>query len=89
MYTVISEYYGTGEGVTMMVLFTRRQDALQAFADRFGGYYVMGAEVFEGLVFDFPYADILVSEKARKMLEQLNDEAGGLEFYASMYFNLS
>ena len=89
MFTIVSEYYGTGEGVTMMVLFTRRQDALQAFSDRFGGFYVMGAEVFEGLVFDFPYADVLVSERVRQMLEQLNNEAGGLEYYASMHFNLS
>jgi hypothetical protein len=70
MYTVIADYIATGEGRTVMVLYTRAlgaddgiENALTQFKSNFGAYYAQGATVYSGLKFDCPGADLFVSDK--------------------------
>jgi hypothetical protein len=82
MYTVWADYGATGEGITYMVLYTKgygednnnMENALKEFKSIFGPFYGACAEVKEGLWFDFPGNEFLVSAKAREMLtENLNE----------------
>jgi hypothetical protein len=104
MYTVISDYFATGEGRTIMVLYTKAypfgkdwQDptkdgaywALEDFKQKFGDYYAIGAEVKEGLVFDFLNSELVINKELRDFLIKSEKEAGGLEYFASLHFNYS
>jgi len=97
MYTVTNTYYGTGEGITYMVLFTkgygtdpdRSKNALATFERHFGAYQSTGAVVREGLVFEFGGSRMLVGDLLRAQLEEWATEAGGLEYHASIHVNFS
>jgi hypothetical protein len=96
MYTVSNSYFATGEGVTHMVLFTkgygegtRPDNALATFEKLFGSYFTIGAEVKEGLHFDFHGAALLINAELRAKLENWAETAGNLEYHASLHVNLS
>ena len=96
MYTVSNSYFGTGEGVTHMVLFTKGygdlngpENALADFKKQFGSYYAIGAMVQQGLHFDFSGANLLVGDNLRARLDDWAKKAGGLEYHASLHVNLS
>ena len=79
-----------------MVLYTRgygrltgKENARATFKNIFGSYYSLGAEVKEGLVFDFPKSELLLNEELRQTLEDYANTAGGLEYHASFHFNFS
>lgn len=88
MYTVISDYYATGEGRTIMVLISNDNsfNALSRFTDIFGAYYAIGADVIEGVKLDFPGANFVIPEhiKNEKFWEK-----GMFEYHASFHLNLS
>lgn len=88
MYTVISDYYATGEGRTVMVLISSGSSyyALSRFTDIFGSYYTIGADVVEGVKLDFPGSEFVIPESIRKNkpLEEAN-----FEYHASFHFNAS
>ena len=102
MYTVVSDYFATGEGRTIAVMFTmasplpnhplygKQTDgkfwAMERFRERFGWWLTQGADVHEGLHFDLPSVDFVMSEKVRDMLM-----AGGamMEYSTQFYFNFS
>lgn len=97
MCTVIINYFATGEGVTSAVMYTRgygphadrKKNALENAARVFGEYYAAGAEVYDGMVFNFPGSELLVSEMLKNKLINFVRDAGGLEYSASMHFNFS
>lgn len=97
MYTVTCEYFATGEGITYMVLFTRgygpeddlRANAMSTFRELFGDYFAIGADVHDGMIFDFPGSNLLVSDQLRAKLEDWVKDAGGLEYHASLHVNFS
>lgn len=97
MYTVTCEYFATGEGQTYMVLFTQgygngtvsRDNALDNFKEAFGDYYAIGAEVQDGIHFDFPSAKYLLSDALKQNILEWEKEAGGLEYRASLHVNFS
>lgn len=96
MYTVTCNYFATGEGITYMVLFTRgygpadgHTNALETFKRYFGDYYSIGAELQEGMVFDFSGSEMLVSDTLRAKLEEWVSQAGGLEYHAKLHVNFS
>jgi len=97
MYTVICEYYATGEGIFRAVMYTRGygpsdsglENARESFAKKFGSYYATCAEVHKGLVFEFPGSETLVSEGLKRQLLAFVRDAGGLEYEASFYANFS
>lgn len=97
MFTVSCNYFATGEGVTHMVLYTRgygadadpAKNAIDAFERHFGSYFARGAEVREGLDFDFNGAKLLVSDHLRTKLQDWIKHAGGLEYHASIHVNFS
>jgi hypothetical protein len=96
MYTVTCDYFATGAGMTHMVLFTRgygpnepAENAMASFKRIFGDYYAIGAEIKEGLDFDFPGAKFLISDKMRTNIIEWEKEAGGLEYHASFHVNFS
>jgi hypothetical protein len=96
MYTVWSNYGATGEGFTYMVLYTRgygednnsMENALKEFKRIFGPFYGAGAEVKEGLCFDFPGNEFLVSAKAREMMTE-NLTQCNQSYHASYHMNFS
>lgn len=95
MFTVYCDYLATGEGSTVMVLFTKgygsktpRENALDEFARIFGGYYAIGAEIYEGIKTDFPFSNMLLSESLLKFLNEKSD-AGNIHYHASFHVNYS
>jgi len=99
IYTVHNYYYGTGEGSSYQVLFTRgygpntpQENALNSFRDAFGVFATYGATVEEGLVLDFQGSEFLISDRLRKfLLRAVNDPEGpgGLEYRAEMHINFA
>lgn len=97
MFTVILSHSATGEGSFKAVMYTRgygqhydrRKNALENFESKYGPYYAMGAEVHDGMVFDFHGRETLVSDKAVELLKDFAVDAGGLEYTASLHFNFS
>ena len=97
IYTVTNSYFATGEGITYMLMFTRgygraddgRDNAMESFEKQFGAYFSRGAEITEGLNFDFPGAKLLISDELKAKLELWNQTAGGLEYHASIHVNFS
>jgi hypothetical protein len=104
MYTVISDYGATGEGRTVMVLYTKgypvgldyddptkdgKYWALESFKNQFGDWYAAGAEVHQDMVFDFPGSELLLSDKLKESLTNWEKNAGNLEYYASIHVNFS
>jgi hypothetical protein len=68
-YTVITDYFATGEGHHRMILivFTRNDKAaLYEFGKMFGVFYTYGAEVKEGIDVE-DYQDLL-TEHAKKVI---------------------
>jgi hypothetical protein len=97
MYTVWADYGATGEGITYMVLYTRgdygnsdnnTENALNEFKDIFGSFYASGACVQEGLHFDFPGIEYLVSDTIRKIMPDYLNRCNQI-YYASYHVNCS
>lgn len=88
MYTVISDYYATGEGRTVMILISSSDPyyALSRFTDIFGPYYTIGAEVIEGVKLDFSGADYVIPEYLKKSKPW---EEGNFEYHAAYHLNMS
>ena len=97
MYTVTCNYSATGEGHTYMVLYTTgcgpeddlRANAMATFKKIFGDYFAIGAEVQDGMVFDFPGSKLLIGDQLKATLEDWVKDAGSLEYYASLHVNFS
>lgn len=97
MYTVSCEYFATGEGHTFMVLFTRgygsnedpMDNAMESFRKLFGGYFAQGADVKEGIDFEFAGAKFLLSNELKAKLLEWEKDAGGLEYHAKLHVNFS
>lgn len=104
VYTVTCDYSATGEGRTLMVLYTRghprgpnyddptkdgRYWALENFKEKFGDWFTMGAKVHDGMIFDFPGSEHLLSDVLKKSLQDWEKTAGGLEYHACLHFNFS
>jgi hypothetical protein len=104
MYTVISDYSASGEGRSIMVMYTRglpqwphwddpNKDgqywALKQFKEKFGDWFASGATVYSGMIFDFDGSDLLLSSELKNQLQSWENTAGGLEYYASIHFNFS
>lgn len=97
MCTVIMQYGATGEGTTYAVMYTRgygphadrKKNALDNFIRQFGEFYSYGAEVHDGMVFDFHGSHLLVSENLKTALIDFVRDAGGLEYHASIHMNFS
>lgn len=95
IYTAFADYGATGEGTTLMVLISRgygpgspEENVRNEFADIFGGYMAMGCEIHEGLRFDLPFMDLLVSPRAQETLKKSLD-AGNVRFFTEMHLNFS
>ena len=97
MCTVIMQYGATGDGTTYAVMYKRgycphadrKKNALDNFIRQFGEFYSYGAEVHDGMVFDFHGSHLLVSENLKTVLIDFVRDAGGLEYHASIHMNFS
>lgn len=94
MYTVSCDYFGTGEGSTVMVLITKgygpktpKENAMDEFSRIFGAYYAMGAEIHEGIKTDFLGSKLVIPEKTIEILQK--NDAGNMNYFASMHVNYS
>ena len=86
-YTVYSDYYATGEGRTISVLYTHAEndaDALTKFHKLFGIFYATGAEIIQG--WDFDVSDGMVSDVVQKIME---DGQCFTSYSAQFYVNCS
>jgi hypothetical protein len=98
IYTAYAQHFATGEGMTYMVLFTQgfgsedtdtdHTEIRADFAEKFGDYYAIGVEIYEGLRFDLEGINFLVSEKMQAELERLKD-AAHVEYHAQFHFNFT
>lgn len=96
-YTIICDYYATGEGRTMMVLYMIAYNIDQVkdkFVSVFNEYYWRGIDFYDGFIFDNSDKDnyinlepveLLVTTGVRNLLEK--DIMS--QFYAQLHFNLS
>ncbi len=97
MCTVVIDYFATGEGITSAVMYTRgygphedrKKNALENAARVFGEYLASGAGVYDGMVFNFPGSELLVSETLKAKLINYVRDAGGLEYNACIHVNFS
>ena len=91
IHTVTNTYFGTGEGITHMVLFVKgsHEQAVARFAAVFGDYFSQGCEITPGLRFEFNGAGLLINDKLKAKLEDWDAQAGGLEYHASLHVNFS
>lgn len=90
-YTVVSEYMATGEGRTISVWmgFADHETAAKlnfVSAIPLGGWYVHGADVHEGFLFDHELVKELVSDRVRT---QMMDENCNRSFSAQLHYNYS
>lgn len=90
-FTVISDYFATGEGRTLSIWMgfaADRADATKRFVESVhgGDWYAIGAEVLDGFDFDNAVADAMVSPVARA---QLMDESCNRSYSAQLHFNYS
>jgi hypothetical protein len=97
IYTAYAQYFATGEGMTHMVMFTRGygpsanplENVRKGFSDKFGAYYAMGVEIYEGIKYDLSGMELLISDKMCGALEDWQKDAGGLEYSSSIHVNFS
>lgn len=88
-YTVHNDYFATGEGRTIMVLYvsaTSEDEAMDRFRSEFGVFYSYGAVVLPGKVFNFPTCEFLISDRVRKALETWDAH---LFYSAEFHYNIS
>ena len=73
-----------------MVLFSQdtKENAVKRFSEVFHPYFLPGVKISEGINFEFSGADLLVSDKLKKFL---NDSftLGNIEYYTHLHFNFS
>jgi hypothetical protein len=94
MYTVIVDYIATGEGRTIMVLYTRgfgesegMENALTRFKSIFGDYFAIGATVYSGMKFDFDNAEMFISKALKESLIKWEKDYWNLEYHFSLHIN--
>lgn len=90
-YTVICDYFATGEGRAMSIWMgfaDSKKDALKQFkrAIENGDWYAQGADVIEGFDFDNHVAKLLLSPGAAS---QMQDENCYRNLSAKLHFNYS
>jgi hypothetical protein len=100
MYTVTADYSAADEGRTMLVLYTQGQAwgphsndpardgrywALETFREKFGEWFAMHAQIHDGIVFDFPDADLLISPALQALLGTHASLNVGLEYHAALH----
>ena len=91
LYTVTSDYFATGEGRTLSLWMGRAfsaQEALGWFRDSLhgGDYFVQGAIVSQGFIWDDPVVADLTNRLIR---QQLEDPGCNRSFSAQLHFNYS
>lgn len=70
-YTITSEYYATGEGVTRALMIVGAEDkdrALERFKDQYGYWQSIGAVVDEGIVLKDGYERMLTDQAKKYIL---------------------
>lgn len=90
-YTVVSEYFATGEGMTVSVMigaWKTRDEALSQFIKEFGGYFGLGAVVHDGIYREFSSGEMLISDQLEKCLEK-NIGFGYVIFKTQLHMNFS
>lgn len=91
VWTVTADHFETGCGRTLMALFTwaeTKEEALQAFADKFGDYLARGAEAGDGVI-ENPTIAFLYSPAAIENLKLRAEQRASLDVYSHFHFNLS
>ena len=90
MFTVYSDYFATGEGRTISILYTLHaqtpEEALKKFKTTIphGDWYGKGAEVIQGFDFDNHVAKFLVTEVTKELL--LNPRCNR-DYFAHLHYN--
>jgi len=72
--------------------FSNKAQAVMEFNKLFGEYYGQGVEVRDGINFDFPDADLLVSPAMEEALAEWTatpEQMPYLQWYTSMHYNFS
>jgi hypothetical protein len=93
MYTLTSSYGATGEGITVMVLYTPghgpadpKTNAVEHFKEVFDPFYAIGLEIYDGITFDIPYIELLISDKTKALLSEPN---GNKVYFSQIHINYS
>jgi hypothetical protein len=89
-YTVHGDYFATGEGQTLMLLYTMaesRVDAMDKARQLFGDWYAQGLEVINGFDVTVHEARFLFPEPVKSIMEK--GGYGAFDFHASCHFNFS
>jgi hypothetical protein len=89
LWTVTEDYFATGEGRTVCVMFCYAENEAEAkaeFIKQFGAYFGGACVAEEGVKNE--YAKILFSDAAIDNLKALEREAGSLLLFGQFHFNL-
>lgn len=79
---LVSDYFATGEGRTIMLMITYQEDFKVEFTERFNEYFAIGMEELDKKTFFKRYKDF-IPKKVKHF------EHPWFEWHASFYFNLS
>lgn len=74
-YTITSEYYATGEGVTRTLMIVGAEDkdrALEQFKNQYGHWQAIGADVEEGIILKNGYERMLTDQAKKYILSIKN-----------------
>ncbi len=88
MYTAHSDYSATGEGRTLMILYSNlptENQVLDRFKSIFSDYMAIGATIVKGIDFDNRCAKFLLSDPIKRMLQ----DNVYMEYFASIHYNYS
>lgn len=94
-YTITLDYLATGEGLTrgLMIQFAKNEDeARKHFADVYGSYFAMGADVKKGIHINEGYDDLLtdMSKKFILKIKTKSEDRPPMFSYQNMiHFNYS
>lgn len=91
LWTVWSQYFATGEGVTIMAIIGYADNVEQAkalFTDKFGEYFAIGCETQEGIVRN-GVTEFLFSKTLLDRLETNESNSGALLAYGEYRVNKS
>ena len=92
LWTTSCHYFATGEGMSMMAQITcakNEQQALDKFSERFGNWFVQGADAAEGVVRN-EVIEFVFSTRALDFCDKQHEKGDAyIDVHASVHFNLS
>jgi hypothetical protein len=90
LWTIYSDYTGTGEGRTIQALITyadNQEEAIEKFSQTFDPFWARGAEAVEGIL-ENEVTQYLFSPNCLKSVKEMEGKAN-IKLFSELHFNFS